>query len=110
MKISNQKDLWGGVIFASIGFAFLVIAYGVKFGDTVLLPGYTMGTAARMGPAFFPFWLGLILTTLGIGISVAALRSSEQKPLEKFYWGAIGWVLGAVCVRGLLGMRAGNAA
>jgi hypothetical protein len=102
MKISNQKDLWGGVIFASIGFAFLIIAYGVKFGDTVLLPGYSMGTPARMGPAFFPFWLGLILTTLGVGISVAALRSREQKPLERFYWGAIGWVLGAVCVFGFL--------
>jgi len=34
---------------------------GVKLGDSVLLAGYAMGTPARMGPAFFPFWLGLIL-------------------------------------------------
>ena len=102
MKIRNQKDLWGGVIFAATGFAFLIIAYGFRIGDTVLLPGYSMGTPARMGPAFFPFWLGLILTVLGIGISVAAVRSSEDKPLEKFHYGAVGWVRGAVCVFGLL--------
>lgn len=101
-KISNKTDLWGGLMFTVVGLAFLIIAYGVKFGDTVLLPGYSMGTPARMGPAFFPFWLGLILTALGVGIAVAAVRSSEQKPLEKFHWGPIGWVLGAVCLFGLL--------
>jgi hypothetical protein len=100
-KLSNVTDFWGGLTFAVIGFAFLIIAYGVKFGDTVLLPGYSMGTPARMGPAFFPFWLGLILAILGIGILVAAIRSKEAKPLEKFHWGPIGWVLGAVCLFGL---------
>jgi hypothetical protein len=100
MKMTNKTDMWAGVMFAAIGITFTVIAYGVKLGDTVLLPGYSMGTPARMGPAFFPFWLGLILTALGIGISVAAYRSKENKPLEKFHWGPIGWVLGAVCVFG----------
>jgi hypothetical protein len=102
MKLDNRTDFWGGVMFAAIGFAFLIIAYGVKFGDTVLLPGYSMGTPARMGPAFFPFWLGLMLTLLGIGIAVAAVRSKEKKPLEKFHWAAVGWVLGAVCIFGFL--------
>ena len=31
-----------------------------------LMAGYAMGTPARMGPAFFPFWLGMILALLGI--------------------------------------------
>jgi len=102
MKKGNQTDFWAGVMFTAIGLMFLVVAYGIKFGDTVLLPGYSMGTPARMGPAFFPFWLGLILSLLGAGIVVAALRSHEEKPLEKFHWGPILWVLGAVVSFGLL--------
>lgn len=101
-KMSNQTDFWAGVMFAVVGFAFLIVAYGVKFGDKVLLAGYSMGTPARMGPAFFPFWLGSILSVLGIVIAVTALRSSEKKPLEKFHWGPILWVLGAVCIFGML--------
>ncbi len=102
MKMTNRTDFWAGVMFTAIGAAFTIIAYGVKFGDTVFLPGYSMGTPARMGPAFFPFWLGLILTAIGIGICVAALRSDETKPLQKFHWGPIGWVLGAVILFGIL--------
>jgi predicted membrane channel-forming protein YqfA (hemolysin III family) len=88
------------VMFAVVGIAFTVIAYGIKFGDTVLLPGYAMGTPARMGPAFFPFWLGLILTGLGILISVRGLKSGN--PVPKFHFGAIGWVLGAVVLFGFI--------
>jgi Tripartite tricarboxylate transporter TctB family len=101
-KIGNKTDFWGGVMFAAVGFAFLIIAYGVKIGDTVLLQGYSMGTPARMGPAFFPFWLGLILTVLGVAIALAAVRSKVDKPLEKFHWGPVGWVLGAVVIYGFL--------
>jgi hypothetical protein len=99
-KLSNPTDFWAGTMFTAIGLAFLIVAYGIKFGDTVLLQGYSMGTPARMGPAFFPFWLGLLLSALGVGIIVAALRSTAVKPVEKFHWGPIGWVLGAVCLFG----------
>ena len=101
-KMSNQTDFWAGVMFAVVGFTFLIIAYGFKLGDSVLLPGYTMGTPARMGPAFFPFWLGLILAIIGVVVAITALRSDEKKPLEKFHWGPVLWVLGAVCVFGFL--------
>ena len=101
MKIGNQTDFWGGMMFAVTGFAFAIIAYGLKIGDMVLLPGYSMGTPARMGPAFFPFWLGAILTVLGLAIAFMALKG-PAKPLEKFHYAAVGWVLGAVCVFGFL--------
>ena len=102
MKKGNQTDFWGGTMFFVIGMLFLLVAYGVKIGDMVLLPGYSMGTPARMGPAFFPFWLGLMLAVLGAIIAVGALRSSESKPLERFHWKPILWVLGAVVSFGLL--------
>jgi len=100
-KLSNTTDFWAGFMFAAIGLAFFVVAYGIRFGDTVLLQGYAMGTPARMGPAFFPFWLGILLFALGVGIIIAAVRSKVVKPVEEFHWGPIGWVLGAVCLFGL---------
>lgn len=104
MKIGNPKDFWGGVIFAAIGLMFAVIARGVSFGDTVLLAGYTMGTPARMGPGFFPFWLGVILVLLGAAISIAGLRAahSGEGRLERFHVKELAFVLGAICLFGVL--------
>lgn len=105
MKIGHAKDFWGGVLFALIGGAFALIAYGVKFGDMVLAPGYAMGTPARMGPAFFPFWLGLILFVLGVMIAIGGFRH-ESKPgdteFPKYHWPPILYVLGSVVMFGLI--------
>ena len=105
MKIGHAKDFWGGVLFAVIGGAFALIAKGLKIGDSTLIAGYAMGTPARMGPAFFPFWLGLILFVLGVIIAVGGFRH-ESKPgdteFPKYHWGPILWVLGAVVMFGLI--------
>jgi len=101
MKHGHRQDFWCGALFLGIGLVFALIAYGVKLGDSVLLPGYAMGTPARMGPAFFPFYLGVILAVLGIIIIITGLRL-PAKAVDKFHWGPIGWVLGAVVVFGLL--------
>ena len=66
MKIGNPTDFWSGVMFASVGAVFAIVAFGVKLGDNVLLAGYAMGTPARMGPGFFPFWLGVMLIAIGV--------------------------------------------
>ena len=105
MKIGHPKDFWGGVLFAAIGAFFAVIAKGLKLGDTVLLSGYAMGTPARMGPAFFPFWLGMILLLLGLIIAVVGFRNTSPGPdsgFPKYHWGPILWVLGAVVMFGLI--------
>lgn len=104
MKIGHPKDFWGGVIFAIIGLMFAVIARGLSLGDTVLLAGYTMGTPARMGPGFFPFWLGVILFGLGATICIAALRTAggAAGKLERFHWKELFFVLGAVVLFGVL--------
>jgi hypothetical protein len=104
MKIGHPRDFWTGVIFAVIGALFSIIAYGVKLGDNVLLAGYSMGTPARMGPAFFPFWLGLILFILGVIIAVVGVRAEggDDAAFPKFHWGPILFVLGAVVVFGLV--------
>ena len=104
MKIGHPKDFWSGVMFMVIGGAFALVAKGLKLGDSVLIPGYAMGTPARMGPAFFPFWLGLILLLLGIFIAVQGYRGKggEGSAFPRFHWVQIAYVLGAVIIFGLI--------
>ncbi|MEP7069480.1 MAG: tripartite tricarboxylate transporter TctB family protein [Usitatibacter sp.] len=101
MKIGHQKDFWGGTLFAVLGLAFAVIGRGIP--GLSFMPGYSMGTPARMGPGFFPFYLGVILFVLGLIIAVAGVRSKEPEgDVEKFHWAPILYVLGAVVMFGLL--------
>ena len=104
MKIGHQKNFFGGLLFALLGLLFLVIAKGIRFGDTVLLAGYAMGTPARMGPAFFPFWLGLILLALGVVIAIMGLREDggPHSRFPTYHWRPIFFVLGSVVMFGLI--------
>jgi hypothetical protein len=104
MKIGHPKSFWGGVIFAALGLLFAVIARGVSLDGKVLLPGYTMGTPARMGPGFFPFWLGVILVALGVAISIGGLarRAGDEGKLERFHVRQLFFVLGAIVLFGVL--------
>jgi len=104
MRIGNPKNFWGGIIFAVIGLMFAVIARGISFGDTVLLAGYTMGTPARMGPGFFPFWLGMILFAIGAAISITGFRAAHgpEGKLERFHWKELFFVLVSICLFGVL--------
>lgn len=110
MKIGHAKDFWSGILFAAIGAMFALIARGLKIGDTVLIAGYAMGSPARMGPAFFPFWLGLILFFLGLAIAVAGFRH-ESKPgdteFPKYHWRPILFILGGVVLFGVILKAAG---
>jgi len=102
MKIGHHKDFWGGVLFAAIGLLFLVIARGIP--GLSFLPGYSMGTPARMGPGFFPFYLGALLFVLGIAIAIMGMRGKEgpTSRVDKFHWRPILLVLGAVCLFGII--------
>ena len=104
MKIGHPKDFWSGVFFLALGVGFALVAKGLKIGDTVLIQGYAMGTPQRMGPAFFPFWLGTILAILGIVIAVQGIRTQggAEAAFPKFHWKPIAFVLGAVILFGLI--------
>jgi hypothetical protein len=102
MKIGHSKDFWGGTLFAILGLLFALIARGLP--GLSFMPGYSMGTPARMGPGFFPFYLGVILFVLGAVIAVGGVRgkSGPESEVEKFHWGPILYVLGSVVMFGLL--------
>jgi len=97
VQIRNQKNFWSGVMFAVAGVAFAGFARE-----------YEMGTAQRMGPAFFPTVLGLLLAALGVIVAIQGLaaRTVDGK-IEKFHFDALGWVLGAVVLFGVLLRPAG---
>jgi hypothetical protein len=102
MKIGHPKNFWGGVLFAVIGAMFAVIAKGIP--GLSFLPGYAMGTPARMGPAFFPFWLGLILFFIGLTIAIMGIREQggPESGFPKYHWRPILFVLGAVVLFGII--------
>jgi putative tricarboxylic transport membrane protein len=56
MRIKSPKDFWAGLMFIGTGLFFAIWAYA----------NYQMGTAVRMGPAYFPFLLGGLLVFLGV--------------------------------------------
>lgn len=90
--IKNPRDFWAGVMFIAIGGLFAGIS----------LASYKMGTAARMGPGYFPFVLGALLMALGLIISLSSLSKKNAGPaMEKFYWGPNFWVLGSICLFGV---------
>ena len=66
--IRNPKDFWAGVLFVAFGTAAIVIA-----------PSYPLGTAARMGPGYFPRMLGILLIVLGVDPRRCARSSSAGR-------------------------------
>lgn len=89
--IKNPRDFWAGVMFTTLGAAFAGIAFS-----------YKIGTAARMGPGFFPVVLGGILIILGVVILLGALKGRQAEGVSKFHWGPIFWVLGSIVMFGVL--------
>jgi hypothetical protein len=55
IKIKAPKDFWAGLMFIGFGLFFMIWA----------MTHYQMGTAVRMGPAYFPTMLGGLLAFLG---------------------------------------------
>jgi len=89
MKIVNGKDFWAGLMFTGFGLAFMLVAQN-----------YNMGTAVRMGPAYFPTVLGGMLAVLGGFILFNGFVSKQVHPWRAFPFRAWyflgGLVLGVV--------------
>ncbi len=99
MKIKNAKGFWSGAMF---------VAFGVFFAG--FAQRYDMGTAARMGPAYFPTVLGSLLILIGALIGFKGIRKDAddgQGQIDKFHFKPLVLVLGAVVAFGLLLRPAG---
>jgi len=75
---------------------------------TFVATGYQMGTAAKMGPGYFPFYLGLLMTLLGLLVLVKSFGATAAiEKIPKFNWRIIAQITGAVVLYGLLLPRLG---
>lgn len=76
MKIKSQRDFWSGLMFVAVGIGF---AWGAT--------NYSFGAAARPGPGYFPFGLGILLAILGAFILFESLvvETEDGEPIGT--WG-----------------------
>ena len=75
---------------------------------TIVALQYPMGTAAKMGPGYFPFFLGLLMALLGLIVLVKSLSAKAAiESIPKFNWRIIGQITGSVVLYGLLLPRMG---
>jgi uncharacterized membrane protein len=97
LKIRNQRDFGAGVMYIIIGLFFAIVA-----------TNYPMGTAAKMGPGYFPFSLGILMTLLGALVLLQSLNAKAAiESIPKFNWRIIAQITGAVVLYGLLLPRMG---
>jgi hypothetical protein len=90
IRITNPKDFWAGALFVAIG-----------VGTIILGSRYTLGSAARMGPGYFPRILGILLIVLGAVLALRGTRTSGP-PLPRFHWRPLVVVLGSVVLFGAI--------
>ena len=97
MKVRNQRDLGAGIMYMVIGVFFAAMA-----------TQYPMGTAAKMGPGYFPFYLGILMFLLGLLVAVKAFGAKAAiESIPKFNWRIIAQITGSVVLYGLLLPRLG---
>jgi putative tricarboxylic transport membrane protein len=93
--IRNPKDFLAGLIFVAFGIAAIVLG-----------SAYPLGSAARMGPGYFPRILGILLIVLGGALSFRALQL-KGTPLPGWKWRPVLVVLLSVVVFGIILTRVG---
>jgi hypothetical protein len=95
--IQSTKDFWSGLIYIAFGLSAIVIARD-----------YDMGTALRMGPAYFPTILGALLMLIG-AISVMRSFFVRDAPIGGFALKAVLIVVVATFLFGVTVRGAGLA-
>lgn len=88
--VRSRKDLYGGLLLVAFGVAAIVLGRD-----------YPLGSAARMGPGYFPRMLGILLTVIGCVLILNSLRN-EGSPIAPWKWRPTMVVLGSVVLFGAI--------
>ena len=93
MNIKSQKDFFSGLMFMGTGVAF-------AWGATT----YNVGEGARMGPGYFPLWLGILMTILGALVTFKALvvETEGGDKIGKWAWKPLVYIIAANLIFGVL--------
>jgi len=97
LRVRDQRDFWSGILFMAFGCA------GLWFGRD-----YMIGTAARMGPGYFPMMMSLALLGLGGFILARSLVTGNDTIERIALWPQL-QIIAAIVVFGLLIERVGLA-
>ena len=89
-RVQSPKDFWTGLIYLAVGAGVIVIGRN-----------YSVGTASRMGPGYFPLALAGLLILFGL---VAVVRSFlvQGEPIRAFAWKPLVLVLVGTALFGAL--------
>jgi len=97
LAIRNQRAFASGALFLGFAIFFYAVAHG-----------YPAGTAARMGPGYFPRLLAIVLAAIGLAVMLGSMKSTaDLQSLHKWDWKGLGWVTGSVVLFALLLFPAG---
>ncbi|KQP13537.1 tripartite tricarboxylate transporter TctB family protein [Pseudorhodoferax sp. Leaf267] len=93
MQIKSRKDFASGLMFIAAGGAFAI-------GATE----YTVGSAARMGPGYFPLLLGSLLALGGVFVLLGSLTAQRTDGglIGRIAWKPMLLIVGANLVFGIL--------
>jgi hypothetical protein len=95
LKIKNAEDFWAGLMF--IGFGVLAV---------FIARDYAMGSAMRMGPGYFPTYLGALMVIIGAILTGRAFRVKGEG-IGRWGWRPLLWLSAAFAAFGLLIEEAG---
>jgi Tripartite tricarboxylate transporter TctB family len=82
--IRNPRDFYAGLLFVSFGVAALVLS-----------GSYPLGSAARMGPGYFPRVLGTLVVGLGAVLCLRGFKSTAEVQ-STWHWRPLIIVLASV--------------
>jgi hypothetical protein len=91
----NAKDFWTGFIYIFVGVAALIISRD-----------YDMGTAVKMGPAYFPTILSILLMIIGI-ISIVRSFLKSGSPIGAVAWRGLVLIVVSTLLFGMIVRGAG---
>ncbi|KRR27727.1 hypothetical protein CQ14_29255 [Bradyrhizobium lablabi] len=90
--IRDQRAFVSGALFLGFAIFFFVMALN-----------YPAGTAARMGPGYFPRLLAIVLAAIGLTVMLRAVRgTAERQALHRWDVKGLAWVTGSVVLFALL--------
>jgi putative tricarboxylic transport membrane protein len=83
-KFRPGKDFFAGLLYITFGSAAVAIGRG-----------YVLGTAARMGPGYFPVLVGALLIMMGLIVAARGVTAKSER-LKRLAAGPLALVLAAV--------------
>jgi hypothetical protein len=91
VRIRSPQDFWSGLLFGGLGLCAALYA----------AMHYPLGSAIRMGPGYFPTWIGGIVALLGAVLVIRSLRF-DGPPRPQLHLRPTLFILGASIAFGYL--------